>query len=262
MTSESGKVLADEPRSVASVYEDGAIAGSYLAKRMQFSWQRLLHARQVGAVNAALRTHRPAQVLELAPGPARLSVELRGINRGVMVENSEEMIAIALARLKQAGLSEKWRVLGGNAFELGKAVGAAAFDFAYTFRFIRHFREPERRQLYEQLRGRLAPGGLLMFDVVNSHVRARVEARHGSQPSGEIAIYDACYDAAGFTQEMRNNGFEVLSLAPVLRHFGVQSFVSYKLDDIAPRVVERLLGGIERLPSDDPLEWVALCRKV
>ena len=253
--------LADQPRSVAAVYEDGAIAGSYLKKRMQFSWQRLLHRQQVAALNASFAVYRPASVLELAPGPARLSVELHGFARGVMVENSEEMIAIALSRLKQAGVAQYWNVLRGNAFELDKSVPTGAFEFAYTFRFIRHFREPERRQLYAQLRACLAPRGLLMFDVVNAVVRDRIEARRGTRAAGEIAIHDACYSAVSFTREMRANGFEVLSLEPVLRHFGLQSLISYKLDDVAPRLVTPVIGLLEKVPSIAPLEWVAVCRK-
>ncbi|MGH8132483.1 MAG: class I SAM-dependent methyltransferase [Steroidobacteraceae bacterium] len=261
MKTESKETVADEPRSVAAVYEDGEVAASYLKKRLRFSWQRLLHERQVWAINQALAAHRPATVLELAPGPARMSVELKGVSRGVMVENSEEMIAIARARLAQAGLSDAWSVIRGNAFELGKAVGSVAFEFAYTLRFIRHFRDNERKQLYEQLRSHLVPFGWLMFDVVNGVARERVAARHGSHPRGEIPIYDACYSAAGFTREMRDNGFEVVSLMPVLRHFDLQSLVSYKFDDVVPTLVRVLIGGLERLPSSVPLEWVALCRK-
>jgi hypothetical protein len=65
------KPLADEQRSVAAIYESGAIAGSYLDKRMLFSWQRLLHQRQVAILNGALAQFAPANLLEVAPGPAR-----------------------------------------------------------------------------------------------------------------------------------------------------------------------------------------------
>ncbi len=254
MSTDQGPVPADDPGSVAAVYEDGGIAASYLQERMRFSWQRLLHRSQVRALNQAIAVHRPATVLEVAPGPARLSVELHGITRGVIVENSAEMIGIARNRLAQAKLGDVWTVLRGDAFDLQQLVPSERFELAYTFRFIRHFRDDDRTRLYEQLRQKLAPSGLLMLDVVNeTHARQR-------KPSG-IAIHDACYSASGFVQEMKSNGFEVLSLTPILRHFRIHAFLSYKLDDIWPSVIEPLIGHLERIPSSDPLEWIALCRK-
>lgn len=261
MTITKNDAVADEPRGVAAIYEDGAIAASYLDKRMQFSWQRVLHRVQVRVLNDVLARYAPAKVLEIAPGPARLATELRGVRQGVMVENSAEMISIAVTRLQRAGLSALWQVLAGNAFELGAAVSAATFDFAYTFRFIRHFREPERAQLYSQIGSRLAPGGLLMFDVVNATVRDRLDAKN-PRPASEIAIYDASYSPASFAAEMRKHGFEVLALHPVVKHFGVQSLLGYKLEDRLPRTVSALVAAIEKLPGSAPLEWVALCRKL
>jgi SAM-dependent methyltransferase len=260
-SNEPNRQLADEPRSVAAIYEDGKVADSYLDRRLQFSWQRLLHRAQVAALNSALATYRPNRVLEVAPGPARLAVELAGVSRGVMVENSLEMLTIAADRLQTAGRASKWSVIEGDAFKLSTIVPQAAFEFAYTFRFIRHFREPERRQLYAQLHACLAPRGVLIFDVVNREVRERLEARQAERPATEIAIYDACYAAANFAAEMQENGFEVLSLRPVLRHFAVQSFISYKLDDVVPRLAARVIAALERVPSDTPLEWIAVCRK-
>ncbi len=257
----SKPAMADAPASVAAVYEKHAIARSYLDKRLQFSWQRFLHQRQVTALQQVIATYRPARALELAPGPARLAVHLTGV-RGVMVENSEEMVAIARERLQSAGLADSWELRTGDAFQLEKVLGGQLFEFAYTFRFIRHFHRLERERLYEKLRAHIAERGLLMFDVVSSHVRALVLAKQGGQPApGEIAIHDASYTAQSFAEEMDRNGFEVLSLEPVLQQFQIQSFISYKLDDVAAPLSAWLVRALERFPSAAPLEWVALCRK-
>lgn len=254
--------LADEIHSVGAIYKDKAIADSYLDKRLQFSWQRLLHENQVAAINRAIDTNRPATVLELAPGPARLSVLLEGVKRGVMVENSEEMIKIARRRLAERGLEAAWQVIGGNAFELDRILPTDTFNFAYTFRFIRHFREPERMRLYELLRGRLSAGGLLMFDVVNAPTRNAIEARIKTRSLDEIAIYDVSYTADEFADEMKNNGFRVVSMEPVIARFVLQSWLSYKLDDVAPRFASGAVRLLEKIPAQQPLEWVALCQKM
>lgn len=255
------KPLADEQRSVAAIYESGAIAGAYLDKRMQFSWQRMLHQKQVAILNATLARLAPASLLEVAPGPARLAVELIHGARGTMVENSEEMIAIARGRLMQAGLDSRWKVLQGDAFNLGGYVQPESFDFAYTFRFLRHFRTPEREQLYANLRQSLKTGGHLVFDVVGDVVYQQVEARNPQRAAGEIAIYDVTYTAESFAEEMKRNGFEVVKLHPVLKHFTLQSLLSYKLDDVVGPLIPAALGALELLPSSAPLEWVAVCRK-
>jgi SAM-dependent methyltransferase len=255
------KWLADEPRSVAAVYEDRAIADSYLGKRLQFAWQRLLHRRQLAILKASLRKYRPQNVLEVAPGPARLAAELDGISHGVMVENSAAMRAIARRRLQQTGRDKGWTLLQGNAFELDRIAHASAFELAYTFRLVRHFHESDRRRLYDQIRGCLAPRGLLIFDVVNAAVRQRIDARQVSPRPGEIAIYDASYDPDTFAGEMRNSGFEVLVLEPVVRHFDVQSILSHRLDDVVPLLARSAVALLELIPSSAPLEWVAICRK-
>jgi hypothetical protein len=255
------KSIADEERSVAAIYEDEAIAGSYLEKRLQFSWQRLLHRKQVEAVNRVVAAARPASVLEVAPGPARLAAELRGVTRGVMIENSEEMIAIAHNRLRHKGLDQVWTVKSGNAFELDRALPEGGFELAFTFRFLRHFRSKERDQLYGHLRDRMAVGGLLMFDVVNAVVRERIDAKLGDVPEGEIAIYDVTYTPQTLRTEMQSHGFEVVALTPVVRHFALQSLLSYKLDDVVPRSAELAVRLLEKLPGSAPLEWVACCRK-
>lgn len=253
--------IADEKSSVAAVYEDGAIAQSYLDKRMRFSWQRLLHRRQVDILQSVLDEHQPAKVLEVAPGPARLSTELRGITTATMVENSQEMVEIASARLKSRGLDSVWKVVNGDAFALEQSVPAGSFDLAYTFRFLRHFRDAERFRLYEQLRKALKPEGLLVFDVVGSVVFEQVERNNPVKPADEIPIYDVAYTHAGIVAELEAHGFAQVRLVPLLRHFSIQSWISYKFDDVAPALAGIATALLERFPSKDPLEWVAICRK-
>jgi hypothetical protein len=229
---------------------------------LKFSWQQLQHELQVTAINRAIDAHRPARVLELAPGPARLSVRLHGIRSGVMVENSEEMIEIARCRLALYGLEAAWTVIRGDAFELDRLLPTEIFDFAYTFRFIRHFREPDRMRLYELLRDRLSARGLLMFDVVNATTRNAIEARIKTRSLDEIAIYDVSYTAEEFADEIRKNGFRVVSMEPVIARFALQSWLSYKLDDVIPRFASGAVRLLEKIPAQQPLEWVALCQKM
>lgn len=253
--------IADERNSIAAAYEDETVVLGYLENRQRYAWQRLLHARQCALLNAWLRRSGARRVLEVAPGPARLSVALEGVSSGIMVENSQEMVAVARKRLRDAGLSDDWRVVHGDAFGLGALLAGQQFEFAYTFRFLRHFRDAERRTLYAELRERLAPGGLLAFDVVNLAELQRIESLGVRKSADEIDIYDVAYSAVSFRAEMAEAGFEVEELVPVVGRFALQAALSYRLERWAPTVADLLVRGAERLPSHQPLEWVALCRK-
>jgi SAM-dependent methyltransferase len=254
--------IADDRPSVAAIYEEPSIAEGYLDKRMQFAWQRLLHRKQVGLLNAVIRQSRPEHVLEVAPGPARLSVELEGVRRGIMVENSQEMLNIAGRRLRESSLADIWETRKGDAFALGQAIEPATMQLAFTFRFLRHFHTAERERLYAQLRHCLAPRGLLVFDVVGAELLRRIEARMPQRPAGEIPIYDVSYTLPEFEAEMRRNGFALKKAVPVLRQFSIQSHLSYAHAHRAQGMIDAAVRLLELVPSSAPLEWVAVCEKL
>jgi ubiquinone/menaquinone biosynthesis C-methylase UbiE len=257
-----GVAIVDNEQSVGELYSQVRVAREYIEKRNRFSWQKVLHARQVSAINHAIALFRPTRVLEVAPGPARLAVDLEGVKNGIMVENSREMILIAESRLRSHGLARVWRLVQGNAFELDKVMGNQEVEFAFTFRFIRHFNKEDRRRLYRLIRGRLSSGGVLMFDVVSERMRRRLDISDDGRQSDEPVVYDEVFTERGIRVEMAENGFEVVSLEPVLRNFRLQSLISHKMDDLIPRVSLTAVRILERVPTTTPLEWVAVCRKV
>lgn len=261
MGSSHARPLADSRTTVSKLYEDGRVAGEYLAQRGQFSWQRLLHQLQTAVLQREIAATRPNSVLELAPGPARHAVGLAGIRQGVMLENSTAMIKIAQERLKQARLDRIWSVVQGSAFELDILGDQNPFDLVYSFRFIRHFDRDERRALYSGIRSRLRTNGTLVFDVVNKRVRDRLDTRTAPAAQSALPVFDMTYEPDSFRTEMNAAGFAVRALVPVIGHFQLQSTISHKLDAVAPALSRGLIGAIERIPATQPLEWVAVCSK-
>jgi len=251
---------ACEEKSVAALYQNSDVAESYFQRRFSVSWNRLLHETQVAQVNQVIKTYSPDLVVEVAPGPARLTTEIRGVRKGVMVEYSQEMLVEARRRLDEAGVSSAWDVRHGNAFEL--ETQELQSDFLYTFRFLRHFHEEDRGRIYENIQTCLKPKGLLMFDVVNRTVREKLDARNPKKGCGELEVYDVTYSETDFQKEMEKYGFEVLSLMPVIGHFDWQTWISYTLDRRIGKWADRLVRLIEFLPSSHPLEWIALCRSI
>jgi hypothetical protein len=80
------------------------VAREYIGNRFVEPLGALLHARQVGAVRHAIARERAERVLEIAPGPGRLTVDVmpaveRQGARAVLVEASAQMLAEARIRL-------------------------------------------------------------------------------------------------------------------------------------------------------------------
>ncbi len=252
--------MAGEEQAVRRLYQDDEVANKYIAERLKFSWWRHLHKCQVNAVNQVVADGAVSDVLEVAPGPARVTAEVTGVRRGTMVEASPQMIAVAERRMAAAGLDKVWEVREGNAFDLSGL--NCEYDFAYTFRFIRHFKEPERRRFYQEIHSRLRPGGLFLFDVVNERVRMQLERASGGRNQG-LKVYDMTYQSAGqISTELEGCGFETVSITNVLNHFRFQSWLSHKLDDVTIDGIETAIRLLDKIHSDHPLEWIGLFRKV
>ncbi len=250
---------ADKEESVSVLYQDTAVASSYIKQRFEFTWSELLHRTQVDVVNRCIASLAPQKVLEVAPGPARLTTDINGVSAGTLVEYSEQMLEVARQRLAEVGKEGNWTLLHGNAFELSQY--GDGFDLLYTFRFIRHFDVEDRARLYRQMSEVMAPGGTLIFDVVGRAVRDALDAQAGKKPDENLDVYDARYSLGEFSGEMDEFDFDVVEMRPVLKHFGLQSNISYKLDRRIRGLAKALIGGLELLPSSAPLEWVAVCRK-
>jgi SAM-dependent methyltransferase len=247
---------AHDESSVAALYQDTAVASTYMRKRFNHSWSQLLHQSQVAAVNQVIRQYQPATILEIAPGPARIAAELQGVQQGFMIDYSEPMLAVAKQRLSRAGLDVIWQILHYNAFDLPELHYQC--DLLYTFRFLRHFELAERARLYHSIHSSLKPGGLFMLDVVNRQVRECLDAKMPNTSNGELQVYDVTYTPQEFHREMEAYGFSVISMIPVVRKFDLQSRLSYTFDHRSPKFSKLFIRFLECLPSKNPLEWIAL----
>lgn len=245
--------------SVKTLYQDTKVAEDYIQDRFTWSWSRLLHDRQVRLLNASIRRHGAQAALELAPGPARLTTQVEGLERGVAVEASAEMLEVARRRIEEKGLDKVWDFREGNAFDLSSI--EETFDLVYTFRFIRHFELEERKRLYREVSARLKPTGVLIFDVVHRAVAERQRAKRGSGDEEGLPVYDALYTEEEFRVEMDASGFEVVSMHPTLRHFELQVWISHRGDSRIRSLSNLLVRFLEMIPGPQPLEWVAVVRK-
>lgn len=238
------------PSELKEYYQDSRVVGEYLKKRTKQPLGSVMHEAQVRFLNEVIARRSPRAVLEVAPGPARLTAELSPVPLGVAAEFSPGMISTARARVESAGL--RWNFVRADAFSLPLAEGQ--FDLAFTLRFVRHFSLDDRARLYAEFRRVLRPGGALIVDAQNIAVRdsGHVE-RH--------AVYDELYTPDMLRRELDEHGFRLTTLHGVIHHHSLQRKLNRLRAYGMQRLARRLIAALERVPSQNPSTWMVLCER-
>lgn len=223
---------------------------TYLRRKSQ-PLGAILHARQVGFLNRVIRDLAPARVLEVAPGPARLSAELRPVPHAVGMDFSPRMLSEARRRTRERGL--RWTFVRGDGFALPFATGA--FDLVFSVRFVRRFEPAPRRKLYAELRRVLRPGGHLVLDAQNRLVAGRHREGRDGYP-----VYDELWLRDELVAELETAGFAVRHLEGIMRRFAWQ-WQLHRLRRFRLGGPARLLiRALEWTPDRNPSTWMALCQ--
>jgi len=237
------------PEGIGSAYGGDVVANTYIGKRFASELMALLHEKQVAEVQRVFDKERPQVTLEIAPGPGRLTRDLLPSGRLVCLEYNEGMIRSGEAACKNGAVWMK-----GDAFSLPFG---QEFDFVYSFRFIRHFRRPERRQLYEQVRKALKVKGHFLFDAVNERVSRPLRVRNPES----YPIYDELYpNPQTIISEVEEEGFRVVRLTGVQRCFPVQSLVQNLVGPRSRWLCRSMIRALEKFRFASPLEWIVTCR--
>jgi SAM-dependent methyltransferase len=197
---------------------------------------------------------RPVRMLlEIAPGPARLTVYAAATAAMYGVELSAAMLRRAQARVAACGV-EGWQFVRGDAFHL--PMRAATFDFVLCCKLLRHFAREDRLALLAEIRRVLHPGGQLLVDVVNAPANRWLHAKWGVQ---EAWIADYGFTAATFRAEMREAGFRVVTLYPVYPALPLQYYTWTYLWRLSPWAAQMVSRALAVVTARAPLEWMALC---
>lgn len=240
--------MLKQPDEIRGAYSSDRTAEDYVDTRFASAWGSVMHRAQVKVVNDVIRTEGVRHVLEIAPGPARLSVDVHGFERGLLCEFNESMLQVARRRLAH---NDRWAMVRGDGFHV-PVRRAAGIDLVYTFRFIRHFELPERERLYREIRELLGDGGLFIFDAVNVGIDRGAPEQYG--------IFDQLYDRPTLERELQDHGFEPLSFTPVIRHMALQQQIQILVGPRSTRLARLLIQALEAFPGE-PLEWVVVSRK-
>jgi ubiquinone/menaquinone biosynthesis C-methylase UbiE len=240
---------------IRDAYRDTGVAGRYVEERFVEPLGALLHARQVACLTRVLQETAPRRVLEIAPGPARLTADVAAFlgPHPVLIDASAQMLAEARRRLG-AKFSEKCEFVHGDAFSLPFA---SMFDCVYTFRLIRHFEGADRRRLYAQIARVLRPGGILVFDAVNEEVSEPVRRR----APGQHRHYDALFRREALERELKDAGFNVVDLHGVQRRYPLLSRLQVLVAPRSRLLARSAMEMVDRMGGGPPLEWVVTCTR-
>ena len=232
-------------------YDDPRVVDTYLQRKAQ-PLGAVLHARQVAFLNRVIGQLRPGRLLEVAPGPARLSAELRPVPLAVGMDFSPRMLAEARRRTRTER-GPGWRFVRGDGFAL--PFRSATFDFAFSVRFVRRFEPGARQRLYAELRRVLRPGGHLVLDAQNRLVAG--PHREGRQ---DYPVYDELWRRDELVAELEGAGFAVEHLEGIMRRFAWQ-WRLHRLRRFRLGGPARLLiRALEWTPDRNPSTWMALAR--
>jgi ubiquinone/menaquinone biosynthesis C-methylase UbiE len=242
---------------IRDAYRNEKVAQSYVRDRFEQPLGALLHRSQVAVVREAILRQQARRVLEIAPGPARLTIDIApalGAAGVTLMDASVQMLEEARRRL-QAARSETCRFVQADAFGLPFR---GPFDLVYTFRLIRHFELENRLRLYSQIAGVTQKGSLFVFDAVNETVSAPLRA---ARPE-EYQHYDALLRPDAIRSEVERAGFELLSLQGVQHRFALLERLQVLVAPRSSGVARRAMSLVERYGGGEPLEWIVTCRRV
>jgi ubiquinone/menaquinone biosynthesis C-methylase UbiE len=234
---------------IQQAYQDDASAARYIEIRFESELNRLLNGRQVAAIQRVLDQAEPHHILEIAPGPGRITRQLRPTGRLVCLEYNQSMIEQGRPAV---GAPVTW--VRGNGFRLPFA---EQFDLVYSFRFVRHFHHEDRTRLYSEVKRVLKPGGLFLLDAVNRRVSQPLRNAHPE----EYPIYDKLYREEELRGELTQAGLEPIAIEPVQRFFTWQSLSQVLIGPRANWLNRWIIRGLERLPRRDGLEWIVTCHR-
>ena len=241
--------------AIRAEYRKDEVADGYISGRFESGSGASYHEQQLKAINRIIALEKCKRLLEVAPGPGRVTAELKHIKSLIAIEQSLAMVRNARRRMRHTAYTCQFVL--GDGFELPLAESTT--DFAMSFRFIRHFELEQRSQLYTEFKRVLRPNGAFVIDVPNQAMYRWWFQKMGIEGS---RVVDYWFDEASFKAEMRQAGFQVVTLYPVNAKFKLQYYINAYGIGARRGLWQPLLRLIDTVSTTEPLEWVAHCKSV
>ena len=241
--------MLKEKQDIKSHYDSEGLIKGYVQNRFSKPLGKFLHERETSIVNLYIQKSNAESVLDLACGPARLTVDIETKN-GTAFDNAKNMLSVAKKRLK----GKKWKFVQGDAFNLKLK---NKLDLIYSFRFFRHFNKEDRKSLLANVHSHLNDNSIFITDMANIKFRDRSL----KQSNESIDVVDYKIEKKEFIQELEDAGFEIIEIDTVINHYNLQVNASrlyyLNLDSVAMALIREF----ERYPPFAAQEFVFIARK-
>lgn len=242
-------------------YTGKSVVEDYVEKRFTTPLGRVLHKKQVDVINESIFNYNVNKVIEVACGPARITVEILGVEKGVAVDSSKEMLKRANKVMKKSSQEwKKWKFILMDVNTMSKELESGCYDMVYTFRFLRHFKRKDRKKFLSEIRKVLKKDALLIFDAPNVLVEKKVRKIVGNE---KYTVYDYFWNRDSVKKELESNGFYNIRLIPNIKLFWIEGGFSKLSSWIGfGGFFTRLIEFLENLSSgNNPYEWIVICQK-
>ncbi|MCD7716300.1 MAG: methyltransferase domain-containing protein [Lachnospiraceae bacterium] len=206
---ESGKYLVKGHDQIKAYYSQFKIAENYNYDRFTeypLNCIDLLERRSIDAILEDKYRRRPVRILDIAPGDGRIVQEDIKYGHCLAADSSAEMLRVLRRRFPDEDNLETLQM------DYLEESLERKFDVVTTFRYIRHFEYPVRRELYKKIRENLKEDGILIFDVPNIKLETKLRDVTGWT---NYNIYDMFWTVESMSRELEQNGFRVVYVIAV-----------------------------------------------
>lgn len=225
------------------------IAQKYMERRLGYPIGQYRQEMQVRAIRETIKHYNIKKLLEIAPGPGRLTAEVQ-VERGLAIDSSEEMLKLARNYVH----SENWEFRLGNALELETG---EKFGMVMSFRFVQHLEQEQRQKLYTTVNNNLSSKGLWVFDVTFHKTFYLGWLTDKRDPKM------VCYEHRNRNEledELTRAGFQVVQYYSYLNHTNLQHIIG-RLGKNLTRPTIQLIKFLDYLPPRLPHEEVVVCQR-
>jgi ubiquinone/menaquinone biosynthesis C-methylase UbiE len=235
-------------------YDDPTVVDQYLERRTAQPLGSVLHERQVAFLQRTIEKCSIRRVLDLAPGPARLSADLKAPPLAIAMDFSSNMLKEARRRI--TAKKKSWHLVQGDGYEL--PFTSENFDLVYSLRFVRRFERAKRDLLYAEIKRVLKPGGFFVMDAQNRAVALPHRVSRGLE---KYPVYDELFLRDELIRELEDNRFIVVQLTGIMRRFALQSRLNRLRRFGLSRPTRFLISMLESAADENPSTWMVLCQK-
>lgn len=235
--------------SVMDYYQDDEVASKYIEQRYSSLFGKLRNEIEIKAINSFLKDLNPKMTLDLAMGTGRVTKRLKHYGQGYALDASEEM----LERAK--GDIDNWILKKSDAFNTQFEYNF--FDVVISTRFIWHFDESNRIELFAEIRRILKDNGHLIFDFPNANIKRFVREK---AKIGQKRVYTHSWTIGGIKEELSKNNFQLISIKGILNNPTVLHNMSDKSNSKSNFIKMKLVNALNY--KKEAYSYVVLARKI